>query len=286
MYQLSKVKVVHNGPLCESRKDHEISMRIIGFINWKGGVGKTCTALNTSYLFAQSGLKVLVIDADKQGNISYWFGADQPRLTFSDILLNDMDASEVIQHTRYPNIDIIPSDASLIQANYSVLMDKEKAQHDILKHALESVMDDYHICIVDNPPDSNIPVLNCLTVMDDIIAVTLPNRFSIAGIKQLQEEIDNYNEALRLSLKIRGVVINQYTTECSAIWQELSARYNMFPTLRGGKNTQKWLDRVVNSQKSIFEICPNSGYARDIRRFGSKLAEVIESDVTGQEVLW
>lgn len=261
-------------------------MRTLGFINWKGGVGKTCTAFNTAYLFAQSGLKVLVIDADKQGNISYWFDADQGGLTFSDILLKGKDAKEVIQHTRYENIDIIPSDASLIQANYEVLKNTSKAQHDILQRSLESVKDSYHICIVDNPPDSNIPVLNCLMIMDDIIAVTLPNRFSLAGIEQLQEELDNYNKALGTSMKIRGVLINQYTSECSEVWNELSAKYNMFPTIRGGKNTQKWLDKVVNNRKAIFELCPSAGYARDIKRFGTKLGEVIQADMTGKEVLW
>ncbi len=261
-------------------------MRTVGMINWKGGVGKTCTALNTACLYGDSGLKVLVIDADKQGNISSWFGADQSGLTFSDILLQGIDAREVIQHTRYENIDIIPSDASLIQANYAVLANKEKAQHDILQRSLDSVKDAYHICIVDNPPDSNIPVLNCLMVMDDIIAVTLPNLFSLAGIRQLQHEIDNYNQALGTSMRIRGVVINQYTTECSAIWNEIAAQYNIFPTIRGGRNTQKWLDKVINNQQSIFEVCPGSGYARDIRRFGKKLADVIQGDVTGQEVLW
>lgn len=261
-------------------------MRTIGFINWKGGVGKTCTALNTACLYASSGLKVLVIDADKQGNISKWFGADPSGLTFADILLDGRAAGEVIQHTRYENIDIIPSDASLIQANYEVLKDNSKAQHDILKHSLLSVVGEYHICIVDNPPDSNIPVLNCLMVMDDIIAVTLPNNFSLDGIRQLQKELDNYNQALSLSLKIRGVVINQYTTECTTVWNEIADRYKIFPVIRGGRNTQKWLDKVINNQKSIFEVCPSSGYARDIRKFGKKLAEVIEADVNGQEVLW
>ena len=90
----TRFKVVHYGPLsgAERIRCDVMSMRVIGLINWKGGVGKTCTALNTACLFAQSGLKVLVIDADKQGNISYWFGADQSRLTFADILLRDTDA--------------------------------------------------------------------------------------------------------------------------------------------------------------------------------------------------
>lgn len=252
-------------------------MRTIGFINWKGGVGKTTVSINSAYAFAEQGLRVLFIDADKQGNASGWFDADtRDKPTFSDILRFETPVRDVIQKTRYPNIDIIPADASLIQANYEVLKDGSRAQHDILKKALADVQFDYEICIIDNPPDSNLPVLNCLLVMDDIIAVTMPNRFSVAGVHQLQAELENYNRDLSLNLSVRGVLINQYTSECSEIFNELHSQYRMFPPLRGGKNTQKWLDRVINRQKSIFEISPHSGYALDLRRFLVSLANEIQ----------
>lgn len=268
-------------------------MRTIGYINWKGGVGKTTISMNTAYALAQeynpgNQLKLLFIDADKQGNASRWFGADTSRGSLADILLNETPAKEVIQHTRYPNIDIIPADASLIQANYAVLGDQSRRQDNILKESLESVKNEYALCIIDNPPDSNLPVLNCLEVIDDLIAVTLPNRFSVDGVYELQNELDNYNRDLKLSLFIRGVIINQYTPFNSQIFHELKEEhnYNLFPFIRGGNCAQHWLDKCINEQKSIFEVSSRSGYAQDLKRFIEKLGDVIFADQNHTPVLW
>lgn len=265
-------------------------MRTIGFINWKGGVGKTTASINTAHFFGgyKENVRVLFIDGDKQANSSYWFGADASKGSLTDILLNGAAGRDVIQKTRYPNIDIIASDESLIQANYSVLSNKEAIQHNILKNALQDVKFDYDICIIDNPPDSNLPVLNCMAIMDDIIAVTLPNRFSLSGVAKLQEEIDNYNRDLHLNLSIRGILVNQFSIRGSDILAETRQNYHFFPHLRGGKNTQNWLDRVINEQKSIFEISPNSGYARDLTKFAQKIEEIIMMDLQGKvdQVLW
>lgn len=268
-------------------------MRTIGFINWKGGVGKTTISINTAFALAQeynpgNQIKLLFIDADKQGNASRWFGADTSKGSLTDILLTDTPAKEVIQHTRYPNIDIIPADASLIQANYAVLGDQSRRQDNILKESLESVKNEYALCIIDNPPDSNLPVLNCLEVIDDLIAVTLPNRFSVDGVYELQNELDNYNRDLQLSLFIRGVIINQYTPFNSPIFHELrdEHKYHLFPFIRGGNCAQHWLDKCINEQKSIFEVSSRSGYAQDLKRFIQKLGDVIMADENHTSVIW
>ena len=133
------------------------------------------------------------------------------------------------------------------------------------------------MCIVDNPPDSNIPVLNGLEVIDDVIAVTLPNRFSLNGIEQLEQEIKNYNSVLQLDIKIRGVLVNQFssTENCYRIVEKLKAKnYKIFPYIRGGKNTKNWLDRVIDEQKSIYEISPNSSFGKDLMKFIENLVEV------------
>lgn len=266
-------------------------MRTIGFINWKGGVGKTTLSTNSAYALGEAynpdgEVRVLFIDADKQGNASKWFGADPARGSLADILLGRVGAEEVIQHTRYPHIDIIPADASLIQANYAVLLETERRQDNILREALRPVRDRYSLCIIDFPPDSNLPVLNCLEVMDDVIAVTLPNRFSLDGVYALQQEIDNYNRDLSLGLFIRGVVINKWTPFNFDISQELRKTYKLFPSISGGSRPQRWLDRCINEQKSIYELSPRSGFARDLNRFLRKLADVIRADVTGEAILW
>ena len=257
-------------------------MRTIGFINWKGGVGKTCIAINTAYALAKSwGARILFIDMDKQANASYWFGRDESKGTLSNILVKGtnaaevadikaMTAEEVIQKTRYPKIDLIAADSNLLDINLAVLKNRVGRQDNILREALKSVRGEYDVCVVDNPPDSNIPVLNGLEIIDDVIAVTLPNRFSLNGIEQLEHEIKNYNSILMLNIAIRGVLVNQFTstTSCYKIIQELKSKgYRIFPPIRGGKATQNWLDKVINEQKSIYELSATSGFAKELMKF-------------------
>ena len=264
-------------------------MRTIGFINWKGGVGKTCIAINTAYALAESwGARVLFIDMDKQANASYWFGKDDTKGTLGNILVKGtsaeevsnikaMSAEEVIQKTRYPKIDLIAGDPNLLDINLAILKNKAGRQDNILKEALKPVEDKYDVCIVDNPPDSNIPVLNGLEIIDDVIVVTLPNRFSLNGITQLEQEIRNYNAILKLNISIRGVLVNQFTSTegCYKIIEELRDKgYKIFPYISGGKTTQKWLDKVINERKSIYEISPRSSFARDVIKFIENLVEV------------
>ena len=193
-------------------------MRTIGFLNWKGGVGKTSIAINTAYALAESwGVRVLFIDMDKQGNASYWFDCDESRGTLSNLLVSctnaeevydlaPMTAEEIIQPTRYPNIDLIAGDPQLLEINLALLKNAHGRQDNILSEALAPIRDRYDVCIIDNPPDSNIPVLNGLRLMDDVVAVTLPNRFSLNGVEHLEQEIKN----LGLAIGIRGVIVNQF----------------------------------------------------------------------------
>lgn len=254
-------------------------MHTISFINWKGGVGKTSISVNTAYAFSalMPEDKILFIDADKQGNASAWFEADAEQGSLTDILLEEKGAREVIQHTRYPNIDIIASDDSLIQANYAILSDTDRVQTGILKKALQEVQDDYTICVIDYPPDSNVPVLNCLEVTDDIVVMALPNKFSLLGIQQLERELQNYKADLGLDLRISGVLINQRTGYSREFVEEIQAKYPTFPPIRGGRNTQHWLDKGINQNKSVYELSPTSGFVQDMRKFIDKLQLVIMS---------
>ncbi len=108
-------------------------MTVLSFINLKGGVAKTVSAINTAYLLAAvEKKKVLLIDNDKQGNATKFFGLhDYDRPSIADLLtVKGMDASTVIRHTAYENLDLIPSNMSLLKANKEVLMDCSRASAD------------------------------------------------------------------------------------------------------------------------------------------------------------
>ena len=116
-------------------------MKVLTIANLKGGVGKTVTTINASYLLAtEHAKKVLLVDADQQGNTSQFFGAygyDKPSMT--DVMKRRVTAEEVIQHTEYENLDIIPANLSLAEAEKAVLMDSVTPQQVRLKAVLRQV---------------------------------------------------------------------------------------------------------------------------------------------------
>lgn len=250
-------------------------MRTVAFINWKGGVGKTTISINTAYILSRmfQEARILFIDTDKQGNSSDWFEADPEKPGLASILVDGVPAAQAIQRTRYDNIDVIASGIDLLDANLSVLKETDRRQDNILLEALDSVRKEYAFCIIDNPPDSNISVLNGLRVADDVICVICPDPFSLKGVRQLQSELD----ALNLSHLMRGILVNRFhslDTDVPRVLREQG--YNMFPHLRGGKATEHWLSRTIQEHRSIYEICPTSGYARDLKRFVDAYLTLVE----------
>lgn len=100
--------------------------KIVSIINLKGGVAKTTTAVNFAYELANRGQRVLIVDNDKQGNLSKAFKSYDPFNKYTTAYLmtkRDADVSKVIAKTRYENIDIIPANMHLANANMSVMMD-------------------------------------------------------------------------------------------------------------------------------------------------------------------
>lgn len=107
--------------------------KIVSIINLKGGVAKTTTAVNFAYELAVRGEKVLVVDNDKQGNLSKAFSSYDPFDVHTVAYLmteKDADVSKALRKTRYENIDIIPANMNLANANMSVMMDNVKTAAD------------------------------------------------------------------------------------------------------------------------------------------------------------
>ena len=95
-------------------------MKTVSIINLKGGVAKTLTTVSMAYALSQQyNARVLVVDNDKQGNCSKTFGVHSyDRMSIADLMLDrDADLGEVIQHTKYDRIDVIPANMTLLTAN-------------------------------------------------------------------------------------------------------------------------------------------------------------------------
>lgn len=202
-------------------------MRSIAFLLLKGGIGKTTSAVNFAYLLgAQKHKKVLLVDLDQQGNTTQLFGCgDDNAHTLSELLVDsNIDIKTVIQKTRYPEIDVIGSDSSLIKANQDIVADTKGPQHERLSRHLDKIAKKYDYCIFDCPTATTMSTLNALAYADDVLCPVRIDRYAFDAIIEsinLVNEMREYNP--KLSYKGAFVTMYQNTSLCNAGISELKS---------------------------------------------------------------
>lgn len=261
-------------------------MRIINICNLKGGVAKTITSVNMAYVLATMGKKVLVIDNDKQGNTSKFFGVygyEKPSL--AEIMLTKNTAEDVIQKTARENIDVIPANMNLLTANRNVMLDLNSPQQTRLKKALAAVAEQYDFCIIDNAPDINMSVINALTAGDDYIIPVKIDRFTFDGVDVMIEQAEQIRENFNEKLRFRGCLVtsfrkNDVNRQGQEYLQE-ARRYKLFET------HIRWTEKVDESTftcEPVMVHSPRCGAARDYKAFTAEyLKSVSDSDTKGAE---
>lgn len=248
--------------------------RTFSFINLKGGVGKTTIATTTAYILSQMcGLKVLLIDNDKQGNTTQFFNAErEDKYTIADILLNgNLDEDTVICKTKYNNLDVIGADMGLAAANLKLIKDNETHQQQhMLSKFIGNLKTNYDFCIIDNAPDVNASVYNALVITNEVIVITTPDEYGTSGVQKMQEQIDLARRD-NPTLQFRGVLLNKFfkTHNSYIIKAKLRKNYPVFET--NVRFTQNRLDDAITKKESIIELSPNCGFSQDMKRFVKEL---------------
>lgn len=255
-------------------------MKVLTVANLKGGVGKTVTTINTSYLLAtEHARKVLLVDADQQGNCSQFFGVygyDKPSMT--DVMKRTVkQAGDVIQHTEYENLDIIPANLSLAEAEKAVLMDSTIPQQVRLKEILRQVKDNYDYVLIDNAPSLGMCVVNALTTSDYLIIPAKIDKFTFDGIDCLLNQLATVKEYFNPQLKFMGTLITSYRrNDCNmqgVEWLRQANQYKAFNTCI------RWTGKVDESTftaEPVMVHSPRCGAARDYKAFAVELLQMLE----------
>lgn len=269
-------------------------MRTISILNLKGGVGKTFTAVNMAYELMKRGYKVLLIDNDKQGNLSKAYGrynADEVA-PITKLLCGDWQtATELIQATEYEGIDIIASNMSLFGATWNLTKEENGNQterYKVLVHANVQYYGDctiygkYDYCIIDNPPDIGLNVVNALAITDEVIVPVKIDEDALEGLDIVAEQIEDaraFNDRLRLA----GVLVTVYQNtdgEAAGVewlrqqWNDISSeRYRKYLIL----GTIRYSKKVAENsfmRKPIYEYSPCCGAAQDYKKFVTRYTGV------------
>lgn len=234
-------------------------MKTIAIINLKGGVAKTVSSVNISHILATTyNKRVLLIDNDKQGNTTKMFRLhDEDELSIADIMTDtEINIDNVIVPTQYNNLDLIPANMKLLKANLDVIKDETKEQQTILKKALDQVSDNYDYCIIDNPPDINISVINSLVASEDVLIPIKIDKFAFDGLEELNEQIENAKQ-INPNIKLRGCFITQYqNNDVNNQGEEVLISNKKYPMFR------THIRRTPKIDESTFASLPISEYSK------------------------
>jgi chromosome partitioning protein len=192
--------------------DHQ--NRIIAVANEKGGVGKTVTVLNLAAALCKEGKTVLVVDMDPQFNATKGLGIDvnDEDPTVYDLIIGNksIEAGDVIRHTSWEGLDLIPSHIDLAGAEVE-LVDKV-GRENRLKEALDGVSDKYDFIFLDTPPSLSLLTVNVLAYANEVVVPCQTHPYAYAALDGLFDTLFAIKENINEDLNVTGIVATLFDT--------------------------------------------------------------------------
>ncbi len=176
---------------------------IISIALQKGGTGKSTTSQALASTLGFKHKKVLLVDMDSQGNVTYSSGVDEVKHTIFDVLSGDCKADEALIHCKY--YDLLASDTYLTNIEMT-----QNVEPTFLKDSLAPIKNNYDAIIIDTPPALGNLSFNSLVTSDYVVIPTEPRPFALQGLGKLHDTIESVRNALNPSLKVLGILLIKY----------------------------------------------------------------------------
>lgn len=249
--------------------------RVISICSQKGGVGKSCLAVNIAVGLARAGVKTLLIDADPQSDASASLGfrdMDESDETLSELMTLIMEGEELPDDLFIRNqeegLDVLTSNIDL--ADVEVRLVNALSREFFLKQIISKVKEDYDCIVIDNMPSLGMIMVNSLAAADEVLIPVEASYLPMKGLQQLLKTVGKVRKQINPKLKISGIVFNMVdsrTREHKENMEQLREAYG---------SQLKIFDTVIPSSIRL-EECSKSGESIYLYDGKGKAAVAFES---------
>jgi chromosome partitioning protein len=262
--------------------------RVLAIANQKGGVAKTTTTVNLAAALAERGHRVLAVDLDPQGGLTFSMGVDPDNLdeTINDVVvrrlpLDKIVATRPIGRRSYDSagedqgndVDLAPANIDLAGAE-AVLLAKTGREY-ALERALREIKGGYDYILIDCPPSLGILTINGLTAAEEVLIPLQCEALSHRGVGQLLETLMDIRHFTNPALEIRGIIPTMYdgrSRHARAVLGDVGERYSIAVLEPPVKKSIRFAE-AAQAGVSILAYAPMHPGADSYRRHAAQLEE-------------
>jgi len=249
---------------------------IIAFANHKGGTGKTTSVINIGRALCKAGKKVLLVDLDPQGNLSYSLGISDPQYTSADFLLG-LKPFEVIA-CEAAGMHVLPAQLALYEKEK--LIEASPSSQTLLKSGLTLVKNNYDYILLDCPPAMSVYTLNALNAADGVIIPLVFEILSIQGLDQILQQINRVKYSGNPDIKVigaLGVIVNESRKLSEEVLAFIRDNYMINIFNNHIRNNVKAAE-APSFGASVIDYAPTSISAKDYMNVTAELLKILESE--------
>ncbi|MDD3428665.1 MAG: AAA family ATPase [Oscillospiraceae bacterium] len=245
---------------------------VISISNQKGGVGKTTTTGALMAGFTKRGHRVLAIDLDPQGNLTFSVkGDNEISASIYDVLRHEVKPQHAVQHLECG--DLISSNILLSSAELDFI---GSGREFLLRDVIESLRVYYDYIFIDTPPNLGILTINAFACSDYIVVPVLSDIFSLQGLAQLHDSVKHIKEYCNPKLEFAGILLTRFNAR-SVLGKEILGTAKMIaksldiPLFATRIRSSVTVSEAQSAQTSLLKYAPANGATKDYMNFVDEL---------------